>query len=154
MINPFLRSLFRRNKFLACCCSSFLSGVPSSLSYIVAKLLLNHVKASPCVFNFPFFLSSFYYRSSSWRLYMVVRQGFFSFFNCSSRFLSKLWPSKLHSKINMVLNTCFVLLSSSILLLAFWSAILSTLSFEVVLYHSWQFSFMFRDSHVVKNEVF
>ena len=29
-----------------------------------------------------------------------------------------------------------------------------TLSFEMVLYHSWQFPFMFRDSHVVKNEVF
>ena len=35
-----------------------------------------------------------------------VRQGFFSFFNCSSRFLSKLWSAKLYSKINMVLNTC------------------------------------------------
>ena len=154
MINPFLRSLFRRNKFLASCCSSFLSGVPSSLSYIVAKLLLNHVKASPCVFNFPFFLSSFYYRSSSWRLYMVVRQGFLSFFNCRSRFLLKLWPAKLHSKINMVLNTCFVLWSSSILLLAFWSAVLSTLSFVVVLYHSWQFHFVFHDSQVAKNEIF
>ena len=43
--------------------------------------------------------------SSSWRLYMVVRQGFFAFFNCSSRFLSKLWSVKLYSKINMVLNT-------------------------------------------------
>ena len=48
----------------------------------------------------------------------------------------------------------FVLRRSSILLLAFRSAILSTLAFEVVLYHSWQFSFMFHDSHVVKNEVF
>ena len=99
----------------------------------------NHCKASPCVVNFSFFLSSFYYRSSSWRLYMVVRQGFFSFFNCSSRFLSKLWSAKLYSKINMVPNTCFVLMRSSILLLAFRSAILSTLSFEMVLYHSWQF---------------
>ena len=79
-------------------------------------------------FNFSFFLSSFYYRSSSWRLYMVVHQGFLSFFNCSSGFLSKLWPAKLYSKINMVLNTCFVLRSSSILHLAFQSAILSTLS--------------------------
>ena len=48
---------------------------------------------------------------------MVVRQGFFSFFNCSSRFLLKLRSAKLYSKINMVLNTCFVLRSSSILLL-------------------------------------
>ena len=74
--------------------------------YLVAKLHLNHCKASPCVSSFSFFLSSFYYRSSSWRLYMVVREGFLSFFICSSRFLLKLWSAKLHSKINMVLNTC------------------------------------------------
>ena len=76
------------------------------------------LQGSPCIFNFSFFLSFFYYRSSSWRLNMVVHQGFFSFFNCSSRFLSKLWPAKLYSKINMVPNTCFVLRSSSILHLA------------------------------------
>ena len=85
---------------------------------------------------------------------MVVNQGFLSSFNCSSRFLSKLRSAKLYSKLNMVFNTCFVLRRSSILLLAFRSAILSTLAFEVVLYHSWQFPFRFRDSHVVKNEVF
>ena len=84
----------------------FFPGVPSFVGYLVTKLHLNHCKASPCVFNFPFFLSSFCHRSSSWRLYMVVHQGFFSFFNCSSRFLLKLWPAKLYSKINMVLNTC------------------------------------------------
>ena len=72
----------------------------------------------------------------------------------SSRFLSKLRSAELYSQINMVFNTCFVLRSSSILHLAFRSAILSTLSFEVVLYHSWQFPFMLHDSHVVKNEVF
>ena len=99
---------------------------------------------------FPFVWSFFYYRSSSWRLYIVVHRGFFSFFNCSSRFLSKLWPAKLYSKkLNMVPNTCFVLRRSSILLLAFRSAIFSTLAFEVVLYHSWQFTFRFRDSHIV-----
>ena len=97
----------------------FFSGVPSFIGYIIVKLHLNHRKDSPCIFNFPFFLSSFYYWSSSWRLYMVVHQGFLSSFNCSSRFLSKLRSAKLHSKINMVLNTCFVLRSSSILLLAF-----------------------------------
>ena len=70
---------------------------------------------------------------------MVVRQGFLSFSICSSRLLSELWYAKLYSKINMVLKTCFVLRSSSILLLAFWSAILSTLSSEMVLCHSWQF---------------
>ena len=70
------------------------------------KASSNHCKASPCVVNFSFFLSSFYYRSSSWRLYMVLRQGFLSFFNCSSRFLSESRSVKLYSKINMVLNTC------------------------------------------------
>ena len=49
---------------------------------------------------------------------MVVRQGFLSSFNSSSRFLSKLRSAQLYSKINMVLNTCFVLRSSSILHLA------------------------------------
>ena len=53
----------------------FFSGVPSFPLYLVAKLHLNHCKASPCVFKFSFFLPSFYYRSSSWRLYMFVRQG-------------------------------------------------------------------------------
>ena len=105
------------------------SGVPSFPHYLIVKLHLNHHKASPCVFNFPFFLSSFYYQSSSWRLYMVVHQGFFSFFNCSSSFLSKLWSANLYSKINMVHNTCFVLRSSSILHLAFRSVILSYLIF-------------------------
>ena len=112
---------------------SFLA-VPSSLNYFTTGFHLNHYKVSPCVFNFSFFLSSFYYRNSSGRLYMVVHQGFFSFFNCSSRFLLKLWPAKLYSKINLVFNTCFVLRRSSILHLAFRSAILSILSFEVVLW--------------------
>ena len=43
--------------------------------------------------------------------------------------------------------------SSSILHLAFLSAILSTLSFGMVICHSWQFSFMFHDSKVVRNEI-
>ena len=108
-----------------------------------------HCKASPCVFNFSFFLSSFYYRSSSWRLYMVVHQGFLSFFNCSSRFLSELWFAKLYSKINMVFNTCFVLRSSSILPLAskvqfsyliFWDGVISflTVSLQVLWFTSFQ----------------
>ena len=155
MINPFLQSLSRRNKFLAACCSSFFrSSMFSALSRHEAPSKSLQGFTLCFQFLFPFVLSSFYYRSSSWRLYMVVRQGFFSFFNCSSRFLSKLWPAKLYSKINMVFNTFLVLRSSSILHLALWSAILSTLSCEMVLYHSWQFPFMFRDSHVVKNEVF
>ena len=132
-----INSLFRRFiKILDLICSSFFSGVPSFPHYLIAKLHLNHRKASPCVVNFSFFLSSFHYRSYSWRLYMMVHQGCLSFSNCSSRFFSKLRSAKLYSKINMVLNTCFVLRSSSILHLAFQSAILSTLSFEMVLCHS------------------
>ena len=106
------------------------------LGYIIAKLHLNHCKDSPCVCNFSFFLSSFYYRTSSWRLYMVVRQGSFAFFDCSSRFLLKLGSAKLYSQIKMVLNTCLVLRSSSFLHLAFRSAILPTLSLDMVLCHS------------------
>ena len=75
-------------------------------------------------------------------------------FNCSSRFLSKLWPAKLYSKNKHGAQHMLFLRSSSILLLVFRSVILSTLSLEMVLYHSWQFAFMLRDSHVVKNEVF
>ena len=121
------------NKFLVQVLHTF-PRATSSLNYIVAKLHLNHCKASPCVFNF----SSLYHPFITGVLhggYMVVRQGFLSFFIRSSRFLSKLWSAKLYSQINMVLNTCFVLRSSSILYLAFRSAILSTLSFEVVLCH-------------------
>ena len=139
MINSFFRSSFMisNSRFQVV---HFLSGAPSYFNYIISKLHLIIARLLPEFFSiFPFVWSFFYYRSSSWRLYMVVRQGFFSFFNCSSRFLSKLWSAKLYSKINMVLNTCFVLRSSSILHLAFRSAILSTLSFEVVLCHSWQF---------------
>ena len=73
---------------------------------------------------FPFIGSSFCYRSSSWRFYMVVRQGFFAFFYCSSIFLLKLKSAKIYSKINMVLNTCFVLRRLSSLHLAFRSSIL------------------------------
>ena len=119
------------------------------------KASSNHCKASPGVlFKFPFRLIIFLLREFSRRLYMVLHQRFFSFFNCSSRFLSELRSAKLYSKINMVFNICFVLMGASIPLLAFRSAILSTLSFEVVLCHSWQFEFAFHDSHVVKNEIF
>ena len=55
-----INSLFRRFiKILDLICSSFFSRVPSFLHYLVAKLHLNHCKASPCVVNFSFFLSSF-----------------------------------------------------------------------------------------------
>ena len=105
-------------------CSPFFSGVASFLGCLVMKLHLYHCKASILFAStFNSFMLSFPIRSSSWRLNMVVRKGFLSFFNC---------PAKLYSKISMVFNTCLVLRSSSILHLPFWSAILSILSFEVV----------------------
>ena len=118
-------------------CSSFVSRVPSSLNYLIQKRHLNHCKASSCSFQISFHWIILSYRSSSWRLYMVVHQGFNSFSKFSSRFLSELWSAMLYSKLNIVFNTCLVLSSSSILHLAFRSAILSTLSFAVVLCHSW-----------------
>ena len=96
----------------------FLFGVPSSLNYLVAKLHLNHCKASPCVFNFSFFLSSFYYRSSSWSFFfMVVHQGFNSFSKCSQ---DSCWKSSniffLHSKVQFflsyLLRWCYVILDN------------------------------------------
>ena len=120
MINPFLRSLLRRNKFLASCCSSFLFGVPSFLGYIVAKLHLNHRKASPCVFNFSFFLSSFYYQSSPWRLYMMVHQGFNSFSKCSSRFFSEEFK---HS--SSCISKCYSFY------LIFWDGVISFLTISI-----------------------
>ena len=111
------------------------------LGYIISKLHPNHCKASPCVFNLSFFLSPFYYRSSSWRLYMVVRQGFFSFFNCSSRFLSKLWPAKLYSKVkhgvqHMFFSEEFKYSSSCIskcnsFYLSFWGGVMSFLTISI-----------------------
>ena len=150
----FFQELFIMSFFLVRGASSFLFR-SSKFSWLSShEAPSKSSQGSPCSFNFSFFLSFFYYQGSTLRLDMVIHQGFLSFFNCSSRFLSKLWSAKLYSKINMVPNTCFVLMRSSILLLAFRSAIRSTLSFEVVLYHSWQFSFMFHDSYIVKNEVF
>ena len=122
-----INSLFRRFiKILDLICSSFFSGVPSFPHYLIAKLHLNHRKASPCVFNFSFFLSSFYYRSSSWRLYMVVHQGFLSFFNCSSRFLSKLWSVKLYFKCS---SSCIS--KSNSFYLSFWDGVISFLAISI-----------------------
>ena len=62
--------------------------------------------------NSRFQVVHFSFRSSKlFRLYHFKApskslQGFFSFFNCSSRFLSELRSAKLYSKINMVFNTC------------------------------------------------
>ena len=114
----------------------------------------NHCKASPCVFNFSFFLSSFYYRSSSWRLYMMVHQGFlsFSFWFFKISLGAKIRQAILKIKHGAKHMSCFEELKYSSSCIPKCNS--PTLSFEMVLYHSWQFSFMFHDSHVVKNEVF
>ena len=55
---------------------------------LVTKLLLNHYKVSPCVFNFSWFYHHFVYRSSSWMSYMMVHRRFISFLKRSSTFFS------------------------------------------------------------------
>src|SRR3954466_14926377 len=105
------------------------------LGYIISKLHLITARFHLVFSTSLSFYHTFVYRSSSWRRYMVVRQGPFSLFNCSSRFLK----DKTCVDIMFILKygaqymSCFVLRSSSILHLAFRSAILSIISFEVVL---------------------
>ena len=134
----FFPELFIMSHFSVRDASSFLfrSSKFSALSHREAPS--KSLQGFTLCFQVLFLLSSFYYQSSSWKIYMMVRQGFLSFLICSSRFLLKLRSTKLYSKINMVFNTCLVLRSSSSLHLAFRSAIRSTLSFEVVLCHFWQ----------------
>ena len=82
-----INSLFRRPfKFsVSFVSSSLFPGVPSSNYHgDPPKSLQGFTLCFQLLF--PSIGSSFCYRSSSWRLYMVVRQGFFAFFNCSSRF--------------------------------------------------------------------
>ena len=127
-------SLFRRLiKFLISIVSSFFSGVPSSLNYLVAQLHLNHCKDSPCVFNSCFFLSSFYYWSSSRRLNMMVHQGFNSFSKCSSRFFSEEFK---HS------SSCIPKCNSFISHLLRWSNVIVD-----------NFPFVFHDTHVFKSDI-
>ena len=60
MFNSFLPEIVDDEVILGSSVSSFFfSGVPSFPHYLVAKLHLNHRKASPCVLNFSFVLSSF-----------------------------------------------------------------------------------------------
>ena len=64
--------------------------------------------------TFPFVWSFFYYRSSSWRLYMVVHQGFNSFSKCSSRFLLELKHSCIPkwNSFSYLLRWCYVILDN------------------------------------------
>ena len=131
-MDSFFWSVFTMSKFSVQVLHTF-PGVPRSVNYIITKihLIIARLQSYSLHPSLPFD-HSFITRVLH-GCYMVVRQGFFSLFNCSSRFLSALRSSNLYSKLNMVFNTCLVLRSSSILHLAFRSAILPTLSFEVVL---------------------
>ena len=135
MINSFFRRLFMMNKFLISIVSSFL--FPEFQALIITKIHLHHCKASPRVlFNFPFVWSFFYYQSShDGSTWWFVKDSSHSSIVLQD-FSWSYDPPSYTLKLNMVLNTCFLLRRSSILLLAFRSAILSTLSFEVVLCHS------------------
>ena len=81
------KSLFWRFiKILGFNCSSFFSGVPSFLGYIIAKLHLIIARLQPCSLQtFNSFMLSFPIRSSSWRPNMVAHQEFLSFFIRSSQ---------------------------------------------------------------------
>ena len=125
------------SKFLVSNCFIFSFPEFQALSiYFIAKINLIIARIH-LVFQLLFLLVILLLTEFFESFFMVVRQGFLSFFNCSSSFLSKLRSTKLYSKINMVFNTCLVLRSSCILHLAIRSAILSIVSLEVVLCHSW-----------------
>ena len=62
---------------------------------------------------FPFVWSFFYYRSSSWRLYMMVHQGFISFSKCSLRFFSE--ELKFSSSCNPECNSFFRIIGGGIM---------------------------------------
>ena len=82
-------SLFRRLiKFSVSFVSSLFSEVPRFSALYHHEDSSKSSQDSPCVVNLSClpFDHSFVYRSSSWRFYMVVLQGFNSFSKCSSRF--------------------------------------------------------------------
>ena len=145
-------SLFRRFiKILDFFRSSFFPGVPRSLNYITTEIHLNHYKASPCVVNFFFFLSSFCLpeffmealHSCSSRILFILQL----FFKISLDVMIR----QTILKINMVPNTCFVwgfqaffILPSEVqfFYIIYWGGVMSFVTI----------SFMFHDSHVFKNE--
>ena len=89
----------------------------------------------------------------SWRLIMVVRQGFHSFSFGSSRFLLEVKdPPSYTLKDTWRPTHVLFFRSSSILHLAFRSADSFSLSFEVVLYHSW--FIRFHDSSCQEWDIF
>ena len=83
-----INSLFRRPlKFsVSFVSSSLFPGVPSSNYHGDPSKSL---QGFTLCFQFLFLFIPFVYRSSSWRFYMMVHQGFNSFSKCSSRFFSE-----------------------------------------------------------------
>ena len=83
-----INSLFRRPlKFsVSFVSSSLFPGVPSSNYHGDPSKSL---QGFTLCFQFLFLFIPFVYRSSSWRFYMMVHQGFNSFLKCSSRFFSE-----------------------------------------------------------------
>ena len=67
----------------------FFSGVPSFPHYHHGDPSKSSQGFNLILFILHFSCSFFSYRSSSWRLYMMVHKGFNSFSMCSSRFFSK-----------------------------------------------------------------
>ena len=133
MINPFLQSLSRRNKFLAACCSSFFrSSMFSALSRREApsKSSQGFTLCFQLLFLFIILLLPEFFMEA-------LHDG-------SSRIYISSWSVHRDSFLR----------NSSILHLAIRSAILSSVSLEMVLCHYWSFEFMFLDSHVVMNEIF
>ena len=129
-----INSLFRRFfKFSISIVSSFFSGVPRF------SVLSHHGDPSKSLQGFTLCFQL---------LFLLVILSLPEFFMkvLHDGFIKDLIPSRSVHRHSL-------LRSSSILHLAFWSAILSTLSFEVVSCHSWQFEFVSDDSYVVKNEV-
>ena len=83
-----INSLFRRPlKFsVSFVSSSLFPGVPSSNYHGDPSKSL---QGFTLCFQFLFLFIPFVYRSSSWRFYMMVHQGFNSFSKCSLRFFSR-----------------------------------------------------------------
>ena len=121
MINSLSRRFIKILDFIW---SSFFSGVPGFPLYLIAKLhpiiaRLQSYSFHPSILLDHSFLPEFFMEDQlggSSRILLILQD-----------FLSKLRSAKLYSQINMVFNICLVLRSSSILHLAFQSAILSYL---------------------------
>ena len=153
MINPFLQSLFRRNKFLAACCSSFFrSSKFSALSRREApsKSSQGFTLCFQLLFLFiilllpEFFMEALHGGSSR---ILFILQLFFKI-SLEVMICQAILKNK-HGTQHMFCFEAFKHSSSCIpkcnsLYFIFWGGVMSLLTIP----------FMFHDSYVVKNEVF